>query len=532
MGRTKDSGRVQPLQLLYTVMVTVLLLVLLAIASYLAYNGIQYSCLVEYTQQIWLEIDEPLEHVKVFLIVCAAAMVLELILRRLEKYEEKIGLVVLAAASVIVCIMGFSLIKDHPYYPDGDQLITTAAASYCLQGDYQMFVRGGYLYLFPQQKTFMFLYEILFSIFGDFCYDVAEKIHVGYCVITLVSGYFALKNWGQKAVVRILYCILMVCCLPFLFYIPYIYGDLPSVCFCMVLFWAVSAYEKEYRIRYLVIGAISAALAVMMRKNVLIVLIALAIGMVLASLKKRSLKPLLAAACIIAIAMGSIEGINFMYEQRSGYEDDGGIPSMLWVAMGLQETDGMPGRYNRYQQAVFEETGFDREFATMIGKDYISERIIEFQINKGTAGDFFHRKLIQQWVEPTFESLCYTSTFPEGAEISDKIQDLYYGELNYSVRNFCNYYQSIVYLAFWLFIIGALADRTPNSTFWIPLIAITGGFLFSIIWESKCRYVFPYFMFMILYVPAGLGCLTSIWDMVWGKIRKRCTTISQKKAGE
>ena len=520
--RTKENKNVQIPQVLYMILVTALLLAVLVIASYLAYNAIQYSCLVEYDQQIWLEIDEPLEHVGVFLKVCVAVVIIELLLRRIPKYQEKIGLAVLAPAAVAMAIMGFLLVRDHPYYPEGDQLIATAAASYFRQADYQMLVRNGYMGLYPQQKNFAFLYEILFNVFGDFCYNVAQRIHVCCCIVTLVCGYFAMKNWGQKVTARIVYCILMTCCLPFLLYIPYIYGDLPSVCFCMTLFWAVSAYEKEYRMRHLVIAAFAASLAYMVRKNVLIVLIALGIGMALVSLKKRSLRPLIAAVCILAVTFGTAQGVEFMYEMRSGYESDGGIPGVLWIAMGLQETDGMPGRYNRYNQAVYEEADFDRNLAAKIGMEYIEERIGELHEKPKSAKDFFHRKLQQQWLEPTFESFCYTGTFEEGAEISEEIQDLYYGEKNYSVRNFCNNYQSIVYLAFWLFVIGAMVDRTPEGTFWIPLIAITGGFLFSVIWESKCRYVFPYFMFMLLYVPSGLGCLVGVCDTVWGKVlRKR-----------
>lgn len=517
MERTKDNKNVQLPRILYAILVTILLAAALVIASYLAYQAIQYACLVEYDQQIWLEIDEPLEHVGVFLKVCIAAIILNLLLCLVPKYQEQIGLAVLAATSVAIGIMGFLLIKDHPYYPEGDQLIATAAASYFRQGDYQMFVRNGYIGLYPQQKNFAFLYEILFSVFGDFCYDVAAEIHVCYCIITLVCGYFALKNWGQKVLVRILYCMLMVCCLPFLLYIPYIYGDLPSVCFCMVLFWAVSAYEKEYRIRYLVVAALSAALAFMMRKNVLIVLIALAIGMVLTALKKRSFRPLVAVLCIAGVVLSVSEGVELMYEVCSGYESEGGIPSILWVAMGLQETDGMPGRYNRYQQTVYETAGFDREAAAKIGKEYIAERLEEFAQKPKMARDFFNRKLQQQWLEPTFESFCYTSTFKEDAEITEGIADLFYGEKNYAVRNFCNYYQSVIYLGLWFCVIGMFADKDRDGSYWIPMIAIVGGFLFSIIWESKCRYVFPYFMFMLLYAPVGLGNLCAA--LHWGALR-------------
>ena len=42
------------------------------------------------------------------------------------------------------------------------------------------------------------------------------------------------------------------------------------------------------------------------------------------------------------------------------------------------------------------------------------------------------------------------------------------------------------------------------TALWLPLIGIVGGFLFSIIWEAQSRYVFPYYVFLILFVPMGL----------------------------
>ena len=35
------------------------------------------------------------------------------------------------------------------------------------------------------------------------------------------------------------------------------------------------------------------------------------------------------------------------------------------------------------------------------------------------------------------------------------------------------------------------------------LIAVLGGFFFSVIWEAKARYVFPYFMMMLPYAAMG-----------------------------
>ena len=105
-----------------------------------------------------------------------------------------------------------------------------------------------------------------------------------------------------------------------------------------------------------------------------------------------------------------------MYEYRSGYPSDIGIPSILWIAMGLQETDGMAGVYNRYQQTTFAEHDFQQEPAAQEGKEYIRERLREFRENPAMARYFFKRKLEDQWIEPLFSSLKATESFDTDGE--------------------------------------------------------------------------------------------------------------------
>lgn len=56
-----------------------------------------------------------------------------------------------------------------------------------------------------------------------------------------------------------------------------------------------------------------------------------------------------------------------------------------------------------------------------------------------------------------------------------------------------------------------------------------GGFLFSILWEAQCRYVFPYYVFLILYAPMGLYAvgrmIGGLWNLHKGnRIRNQADT--------
>lgn len=107
-----------------------------------------------------------------------------------------------------------------------------------------------------------------------------------------------------------------------------------------------------------------------------------------------------------------------------------------------------------------------------------------------------------------YAALESTESFEEGAELSPVLESLYYGELGRTIWKLTNYYQSILYLAglMALVMLGILwwKKKEVPISLWLPWIAVFGGFLFSILWEAKSRYVFPYCVFMILYAPEGL----------------------------
>lgn len=506
---------------LYTFMLVVLLLSSLIVGAVLVYAACRYSYYPQkdYNLNDLLLEDSFVMHILLVGILGVLTWWLEsLFSKKLTfRMQERICRIVLAITAVLLFAAGTVFVHTNPYYPTGDQLNTTAGAYYCLEGNYIMLSPGGYIGLYQQQKGFMFLYEILFSIFGAFCYDVAKQFHVIFMVLTLLSGYGFIKLHSEKAFYRILFCIIMLFCVPFIIFLPYIYGDIPSICFCMVLFWALSAYEKRLQKRYVAIAAVAAALSLMCRMNTWIVLIAVAIGILLMAVERWDYKPLLVGLCVILTASGTIKAIDVMYEYRSGYESGIGIPSILWVAMGLQETDGEAGVYNRYQQTVFEENGFDREISTQIGVDYIAQRVEEFQNDLPMAQAFFRDKMRSQWIEPLFESLAATDSFQEEKPVAEWILNLYYGNLHDIVWKGTNYYQSVVYVAVLLCMLGRcmrLKQSKDGSIGWIPQIAVVGGFLFSLIWENQSRYCLPYYVFMLLYVPEGImqigGCIDGL----------------------
>lgn len=518
----KSFGRIRR-ESVYCFFVIAMLVCAFLVSGFLAFSSVRlsYYSYQDYSPIGYME-DRTWLHLTIFIFGVIGTGILSSLLKRLnQKLQETIGIGVLVFSCIFLLVLLSVYVLENPYYPSGDQLNTTAGASYIRHGNYSMLCPGGYIGMYQHQKGLAFFYEIIFAIFGDFSYGSAKQIHVLLTVAALVSGYLFLKIHTQRVLPGILYCLFFISCTPFLLYVPYIYGDIPSICLCMVMFWALSVYEKSGKWRFVAVAAVLAGCSRLLRMNTWIVLIAVAIGLLLSAWKKWSWKLVLAALVILFTAQGAVKAVDVMYEYRSGHESGIGIPSILWIAMGLQETDGRPGIYNRYQQTVFEECNFQREPAILIGKEYIRNRLQELIHNPDQMKDFFHRKLQMQWLEPLFESLYSTRSFDEQKVMPEWINELYYGKIHNFVWKMSNHYQSIVYLALTIFVCGGLFGkkwRQADGVFWIPLIALVGGFLFSIFWESQCRYVLPYYVFILLYVPLGLEMAASFLNTAKEKL--------------
>lgn len=323
-------------------------------------------------------------------------------------------------------------------------------------------------------------------------------------VITILCGYSFIKDSSERRIYRIIYCLVMLFCTPYIILMPYIYGDLPSICFCSIMFWALHRYGLRTQKRYVAITSVAAILALFARTNTWIVLIAVAIGLVLLAIEKRSIRPILVAACVLLSASLALKALNISYEIRSGYEDTKGTPASLYFAMGLQDNLQGPGVYNRYNQTTYENVGFDRDAAEAIGWEEVRNRLAFFAENPSHAVTFFKTKIEMQWIDPIFESLLSTNSFSDEMPMPDWVWQLYHGKYHDVLYHFSNGYQTLVYASLVAFVVVLWRKKSQGSTLYIPLIALVGGFLFCIIWESQSRYVLPYYMFIMVYVPVGL----------------------------
>lgn len=398
--------------------------------------------------------------------------------------------------------------------PEGDQLIVCAAASMAQCGNWEMFTPGGYLFYYPQQLGLIACLELLFYLFGDFCYSVVYVLFGLLNGLTVVVGYAFLKETEFSAKTRMIYVIFISLCVPYFLYTPYIYGDIPSIFLCEVLFLSLAKWEHTGKYRYWIFVCTTAALAALVRKNSAIVICAAVIGLFLMAIEQKRCKHLLLIVLMILSVGLSLRGVEVMYEHRSGWPVEAGVPAELFIAMGMMDGENAPGRYNNYAKDVYQQVELDREAAKLVGKEKIQSRWLEMRNTSGELWRFYREKALTQWGVPLFEGLISNHNFK--IEPSGFVLSIYEGNLHTRLEKFCNKYQFLIYVGCLLAILNIGKKR--GIGWCIPLIAVVGGFLFSLLWEAQCRYVLPYYVFAVPYSAYGL---TEGISLIVLKVRRR-----------
>ncbi len=441
-------------------------------------------------------------------------------MERLLPWKRQAEMVILAVCCLLfggVCIWWVTIV---PYQMEGDQLIVWYNSVLALENNFSMYSHGGQMFIYPQQQGLSFLYELLFRITGSTSYRMIGYVNAFMAPFTLFFGYQCTKEcFGKEVGVRFLP--LMTLCLPYIIYSPYVYGDIPSICYGFILLWAVLKAVHKGQYRYWIPACVIAVLALLSRMNIWIFFIGVVIGLIYLAMYRWSFKPLLLGVCIVLSASLSMTAVKQFNSFRSGEPVSKGMPSVLWMAMGLQYSEWGAGYYNDYSKKVYMETGLDRELAVAIGVQEVKDRLKIFLSDPMQAKMFFEAKMEMQWLDPLFESIEFTGDFNEEAEKPGEfVTWIYQGQGYPLLCGFCAHVMAAVYM---FALLGVLCRFGQKKPIWqdIPLIIFVGGFLFSIIWEAKSRYMLPYFVLLLPYAASGLAVST-------GFIRQRIKIIKTK----
>ena len=413
----------------------------------------------------------------------------------------------IVALALWVGICGIIWITSVDRQPVGDQAFIYGGASYFIEGQYSFLEKNGYCDMWPHQLGLIAVVELLFRFVGTYNYFALQIISVGFTVGISILGYLLVRFMSDNMAVVLAYCILMSACLPMFFYTGWVYGDIPSTFFMMATAYLLLKYKRSGNWRYLPFMILAVVMAILVRKNSLIMLIALCLTAGVYVILHRD-KKLFLALVLSALLPGLVyAGIYKMYEVRSGTKILGGIPAASYFALGMQESTSGNGWFTEYHKKVYWASDSDPKLAAEVSWQDVKTRWEVFKNDPSYAWQFYREKVLSQWNQPLYQSLFFSAQYKEGMEPDpDSLDAKIHGQYLSTVLTICDRIQFIIYFGMMCYFLFAV-KKGSNILQHMLAATMIGGFFFSIIWEAKARYVLPYYIIMYPMAVLGYGQL-------------------------
>ncbi len=424
----------------------------------------------------------------------------------------------LAFVLTLYGIVGILLIVFNKSVPSADPMsVFRIAEAFALNQLGAIHPTDSYLSYYPHQIGLVAYYEILLRIWylipGDMIgYHFIKITNMFWTAILIICLYKLIQNLFKEDSYQITFLCLMIFHLPLLMFSTFIYGEIPSIAIfslgllCLVKIVSKDPNHKYGNCIYIPLSIVCFASCVSIRKNTLVIMIAVFIILFFVAVTQKRYYLFLLNATYIALCLGTLPTIQYFYELRAGNYLNDGVPTLTFIAMGMQYADRGNGWYNGYNFLTYEKTGLDSTLASKIASEYISQRLQYFSQNITECLKFYFNKFQVQWCDGTYASLQATLATFSGR--SPFFESLYaYSGWSHIVYIFvCNIFQNLLYLGHCVFSIVSLKQKKHfDFIHYLCPIAVFGIFLFHTLWEANSRYIFHTSLLLLPTAAYGLS---------------------------
>lgn len=215
-------------------------------------------------------------------------------------------------------------------------------------------------------------------------------------------------------------------------------------------------------------------------------------------------RAVVAAVLLLAVPLMVRSGLQSWFFTRVPIPYSTGTPSTAHILMGIHSgTYYGPGGFDGSNWDLFWDNNADTAAANAAAAKGIREYIATYLHNPKEV-KFFLQKTAWQWLDPWFEALTMNGPAITVAGGAGWLATALGGGVLFApVQAVLRALLTFVYLFAG---VGTLALRRRNSgTVWVQLLGIAffGGFLFQLVWETKSRYCFPFFVFLLPVAAVG-----------------------------
>lgn len=376
-----------------------------------------------------------------------------------------------------------------------DSLAIIKAAYGLKQGDYAMFMKGGYVQTWQNQKGIVLFIYFLSIIFGDNNYIVFQILNVLSLVLLYKELLEIAENLGMNKICQLVILIFGIFFLPLNLYTTFIYGTIISLTFALKAIKHEMCYFKNFKMYELIMASFTITFSIMMKSNSLIFMIAMIIYGLFKLVGSHKIKTIMLIISIVMLYVIQNVAVSSYIELKIGQRMEKGVSPWAHIAMGLQEGYLANGWWNQYNRNTYYSNDCNSDRQAEEAKTYIRERVGYFIENKEYAAEFFGRKIASQWNNPTFQCFWIVNKQSSNIQQPEWIKSIYSVQGQDKLEKVFNLLQFIILMGCLIFLIFDTAKIELNCIL-LQMIVI-GGFVFHIFWEAKCQYTLSYFMLLV-----------------------------------
>lgn len=489
-----------------------------------AFNAASTAVLINWEHTAYIADSVKLHLVFILLSVLLAVLavksgVYRMICHKLE--DDKIFGNCKTVLVIAILVLSSTWALCTQFIPGVDEYAVQLAVKQVMEGNYESFAPLAYMDEYPNNWGFFLFSYVIAVIFGKFNYIVIElivavSVAVAFKALSETAELFGVGRMGQ-----LLILLFGLVFLPFTFYSMMVYGNLTGVAFALVAVKHEIKFFNGGKWGNAVTSGVCIALGVAFKSNMLIYFLAMLFAAAINVFKSWKRALILIVVLIAAYEAQSL-GIAFIVRSMTGCELNKPITSLAWVAMGLQDGDLAPGWWNSYSVKSYFECGGDAVKHSAVVKESIENSLSNFAANPDYAVEFFTKKILSTWANPTFQ--CF-ATVRSGSylDVPEWMKQMLSYPSQKAILPYLNAEMFLVYFGSLLYILTEDFKRTDKLI--LPMIFV-GGFLFYLVWEAKARYAL---MFFIVLIPCAVRGYSRTAHIISEKIKNLRTKTDEKE---
>lgn len=425
------------------------------------------------------------------------------------KVQRKTAVFVGAISIAVSTGIGVWWVLSSKSLPSADSLRIITAAQEVIKGNMKALTDTFYFRTYPFQTGYLLYAEGFLRLFGSNQLIPFQLLNVLFVSAAEIAMLMITKDLFNDARVELLTAILLGLCIQPMLLSTFLYGTLPGMCLAIWSMYFVIRAMGKRRFVSLLPAAVLIGLAIVLKKNFWIVLLAESILLLLFIVREKKWAfasfVVIAAAISIALPMLSQK----IYEDKAGESFGKGTPQMAWLVTGFRDSSLCAGWYNGYTNYVLMRNNYDYDATLKQCKLDFAERFDVLIHRPIYLTSFFYHKITSQWNEPAFQSIWSSATSERSGEVSNFIMSLRKGPASDAFNAYCNQLMQFVYASMTVAFFAFLRNKEERSEMRmiIPTILV-GAVFYHALFEAKSQYAIIYVPMILPYAAFGIKWLS------------------------